>query len=170
MKRLTDNIFRGLGFLFLALGAIGIFLPLLPTTPLVLLATACFARSSERWHQWILRNPTFGPMVRNWEQQRCVSRRVKWIAYGSMAVVGGYSVLFAVEPMWAKAGGGLLIAIGLVTVSRLDTCTGSPEALLPGAGTDAQQRVESAEVEQASSQGEHADPGPGRAAEQRPRD
>ena len=122
MKLITRNMFRLLGFGFLGLGAVGIFLPLLPTTPFVLLATACFARSSERWHRWILANPTFGPMVRNWEEKRCISRRVKLIAYLSMAAVGGFSVFYAVEPAWAKVTGGILILVGLVTVSRLDTC------------------------------------------------
>ena len=122
MKPLTNNVLRLLGILFLALGAIGIFLPLLPTTPLVLLATACFARSSERWHRWVLQNPTFGPMVRNWENRRCVSKRVKLVAYLSMALVGGYSILFTIEPTWARIAGGLLILAGLLTVSRLRTC------------------------------------------------
>ena len=89
MKALTRNMFRLIGFGFLSLGIVGVFLPLLPTTPFILVATACFARSSERWHRWILANPTFGPMVRNWEENRCVSRRVKLIAYLSMAIVGG---------------------------------------------------------------------------------
>jgi uncharacterized membrane protein YbaN (DUF454 family) len=160
-----------LGFFFLALGAVGIFLPLLPTTPLVLLATGCFARSSERWHQWVLKNPTFGPMVKNWEDRRCVSLRVKWIAYLSMIGVGGYSVLFAVEPVWAKLAGSLLILVGLVTLSRLDTCAqATPEALLSRTGIDAQQRVQAAEIEQAGRQRQHTDPGPGRATKDRPQD
>ena len=171
MKLLKKHVFRLLGFLFLALGAIGIFLPLLPTTPLVLLATACFARSSERWHRWVLENRTFGPMVSNWECRRCVSLRVKLVAYVSMAAVGGYSVIYAVEPVWAKFAGGLLILIGLVTVSRLETCRDLPGgALFPGAGIDAEQRVESAEIEQARSERQDADPRPGRSTEQSPGD
>ena len=122
MKALTRNMFRLIGFGFLSLGIVGVFLPLLPTTPFILVATACFARSSERWHRWILANSTFGPMVRNWEENRCVSRRVKLIAYLSMAIVGGCSVAYAVEPVWAKVTGGILILIGLVTLARLKTC------------------------------------------------
>ena len=66
---------RLLGFLFLGLALLGVFLPLLPTTPFVLVAAACFAQSSERMHRWILTNRTFGPMVRDWEEKRCVSCR-----------------------------------------------------------------------------------------------
>lgn len=134
MKLVRQHVFRLLGILFLALGAVGIFLPLLPTTPLVLLATACFARSSERWHRWVLANPTFGPMVRNWEERRCITRRVKLIAYLSMAAVGGSSIALAVEPAWAKALGGLLIAVGLVTVHRLPTCPAA--ARFPATGAE----------------------------------
>jgi len=119
---MTASVLRLLGFAFLAAGALGIFLPLLPTTPFVLLATACFARSSPRWHRWVLANRTFGPMVRNWEERRCVSRRVKLIAILSMALVGGYSVLFALESATARLAGGLLILVGLITVSRIRTC------------------------------------------------
>ena len=51
------------GFLSLALGTIGIFLPLLPTTPFVLLAAVCFAKASPRFHNWLLQHRTFGPIV-----------------------------------------------------------------------------------------------------------
>lgn len=57
----------GLGCCALALGIAGIFLPLLPTTPLVLLASWCFARSSRRFHQWLLRHRTLGPIIQRWE-------------------------------------------------------------------------------------------------------
>jgi uncharacterized membrane protein YbaN (DUF454 family) len=116
------NLFRLLGFLFLGAGILGIFLPLLPATPFVLLAAACFARSSEKWHQWMLANGTFGPMIRNWDQDRCVSCRVKIIAIASMVGVGGYSVFFAVESVGLKVLGGILVGIGLVTVTLLQTC------------------------------------------------
>jgi uncharacterized membrane protein YbaN (DUF454 family) len=88
----------------------------------VLLAAACFARSSEKWHRWLLANGTFGPMIRDWERKRCVSRRVKAVAIGSMLVVGGYSVLFMVESTWMKVTGGALVLIGLASVLMLRTC------------------------------------------------
>jgi uncharacterized membrane protein YbaN (DUF454 family) len=116
------NVFRLLGFLFLGTGILGIFLPLLPATPFVLLAAACFARSSEKWHRWMLASETFGPMIRNWEQKRCVSCRVKGIAVASMVLVGGYSIVFAVEGTAWKVMGAALVATGLVTVLSLNTC------------------------------------------------
>jgi len=116
------KLYRTFGFLFLAVGTAGIFLPLLPTTPFVLLAAALFARSSEKWHRWILANGTFGPMIRDWERKRCVSCRVKAVAIASMLGVGGYSVFFVVESVAIRVIGGALVAVGMVTVLMLQTC------------------------------------------------
>jgi uncharacterized membrane protein YbaN (DUF454 family) len=101
---------------------VGVILPLLPTTPFVLLAAACFARSSEKWHQWILENETFGPMIRNWEKQRCISCRVKLIAITSMLIVGGLSVFVAIQSVPLQIIGGVFITLGLVVVSSIKTC------------------------------------------------
>jgi uncharacterized membrane protein YbaN (DUF454 family) len=119
---MSRNVFRLLGFFFLGIAVLGIFLPLLPTTPFVLLATACFARSSEKWHRWMLQNETFGPMIRNWEEHRCIRCRLKVISITSMVLIGGYSVFFAVESIQAQVAGGILILIGLITVFSIKTC------------------------------------------------
>ena len=111
-----------MGFLFLGTAILGVFLPLLPTTPFVLLAAACFARSSEKWHQWILKNETFGPMIRNWEQNRCISCKVKLTAIASMAIVGGFSMFYALESTVLLVAGGVMITIGSVTVLMISTC------------------------------------------------
>ena len=116
------NVFRVLGFLFVGIALLGVVLPLLPTTPFVLLAAACFARSSEKWHRWMLANDTFGPMIRNWEKNRCISCRVKLIAIASMVIVGGYSVLYAVETTQVRLVGGFFLLLGLITVSVIRTC------------------------------------------------
>lgn len=113
---------RVLGFVFLGLALLGIFLPLLPTTPFVLLAAGCFAQSSERMHRWILGNPTFGPMVRAWEEKRCVSCRVKLIAISSMVVVGGSSIFFALDSTGWRVAGAALLLIGSLVVGKLETC------------------------------------------------
>jgi uncharacterized membrane protein YbaN (DUF454 family) len=122
-----------LGFTFVALGAVGVVLPLLPTTPFLILAAACFARSSERWHNWLLNNPTFGPMIRRWETQRCVSRSTKGVAIASMVLVGGTSLLFALESNPARIAGLILLGVGLLVVLRIPTC---PDEAKPGS-TDA---------------------------------
>lgn len=113
---------RLLGFIFLGIAILGIFLPLLPTTPFVLLAAGCFAQSSERMHRWILENPTFGPMVRAWEEKRCVSCRVKLIAIASMVVVGGISIFLALDGTGWRIAGVALLLLGSLVVWSLDTC------------------------------------------------
>ncbi|MEI6485373.1 MAG: YbaN family protein [Sphingomonadales bacterium] len=82
-----------IGLTSLALGIAGVVLPLLPTTPFVLLAAYCFARSSPRLHAWLLANRTFGPLIRNWEQHRAIAPRAKLMAVASMAAVFGISFL-----------------------------------------------------------------------------
>lgn len=119
---------RLLGFVFLALAVVGVFLPLLPTTPFVLLAAGCFAQSSERMHRWILRNPTFGPMITDWDEKRCVSCRIKVIAITSMTVVGGFSVYFALDTTAWRLAGVLLLLIGALVVARLQTCGAKEKA------------------------------------------
>ena len=114
---------RVLGFVFLGLAIVGVFLPLLPTTPFVLLAAGCFAQSSERMHRWILANETFGPMVRDWEERRCVTCRVKTIAIGSMVLVGGVSIFIVLQETAWRIAGVALILIGAFVVARLRTCT-----------------------------------------------
>ena len=114
---------RILGFVFLGLAIVGVFLPLLPTTPFVLLAAGCFAQSSERMHRWILANETFGPMVRDWEERRCVTCRVKAIAIGSMVLVGGISIFIVLQETAWRLSGGALILVGAMVVARLRTCS-----------------------------------------------
>ena len=71
MQREDFNLWTLVGILFVVLGAIGAVLPLLPTTPFVLVAAWCFARSSPRLHRWLLESRLFGPMLRDWEENRC---------------------------------------------------------------------------------------------------
>ena len=106
-------LYKALGFLFLGLGFIGVFLPLLPTTPLVLLAAGCFAKSSERWHRWLLANPTFGPMIRNWQQHQCISCNSRRIALLSVILFGGYSVTFALPDPYLIAFGATMILFSI---------------------------------------------------------
>jgi len=74
------------GALALALGVLGIFLPLLPTTPFVLLAAGCFARGSSRCEAWLLNHHRFGPVVRNWRERRAIPRRARQLAFLMMGL------------------------------------------------------------------------------------
>ena len=84
------------GLVALALGAIGIAVPLLPTTPLILLAAFCFARSSNRLHEWLVTHDIFGPLIENWRRYGAISPRAKIISVVSMAAVLAISLALAV--------------------------------------------------------------------------
>lgn len=85
------------GLVAVALGCTGIVLPLLPTTPFVLLAAFCFARGSPRLHDWLLAHRQFGPIIENWRRHGAISRRVKFLSVGALAaaflisLAGGFS-------------------------------------------------------------------------------
>ena len=82
------------GWISLILGIIGIFLPLLPTTPFVLLSAYCFSKSSPRLHHWLIHQPRLGPMIQNWEQQGSISQNAKVTATVLMVGLFSLSLLF----------------------------------------------------------------------------
>jgi uncharacterized protein len=103
-------VYIGAGTLFLVLGIVGIFLPLLPTTPFVLLAAACYARGSRRFYDWLLANRTFGPMILEWRRHRSLPYRTKITSIALMSVTLGVSIVFFVESLQLKL---LLVLVGL---------------------------------------------------------
>lgn len=91
-----------LGLASLLTGMIGAFLPLLPTTPFLLLSAYAFARSSPKLHDWLVHHPTFGPAIDNWQQHRAIARGAKAVALASIAVTLAASLILAV-PTWIFA-------------------------------------------------------------------
>lgn len=93
-------IFGVVGAAALTLGVIGIFLPLLPTTPLVLLSAACFAKASPRVEAWLLAHRTFGPMISAWRERGAITLRSKIAA--CLGKTLGFGVFLAVSdpPLW----------------------------------------------------------------------
>jgi uncharacterized membrane protein YbaN (DUF454 family) len=122
-SRFARMLFNVAGTLALGLGILGIFLPLLPTTPFVLLAAACYARGSERFHAWLLANRTFGPMVFEWERHRSLPYRTKITAIVLMSVTLGLSIAFFVRPLWLKValgGFGVGLAVWMYRIPSRD--------------------------------------------------
>ncbi|MDP1997891.1 MAG: YbaN family protein [Gallionella sp.] len=109
-------VFAALGTLFLLLGIIGIFMPILPTTPFLLLATGCYARSSRRFYNWLMNHPAFGPLIVEWRTYRSIPWRVKLVAVVTMALTFGSSIIFFVRDGWLQLA---LTVFGLLMVTWL---------------------------------------------------
>ena len=115
-------IYLSLGWLFVALGIAGAFLPLLPTTPFLLLALACFTRSSPRLEAWLLAHPRFGPPLRNWRSNGSIPRKAKIAAVAMMALSYAIFVFGTSPPLWrALLVLAILCASGLFVVTRPDS-------------------------------------------------
>lgn len=106
----------GTGWLSVALGVLGIFLPVLPTTPFLLLAAACFARSSERFYRWLVSHPRLGPWIRDYLDGRGIPLKGKVYALLLMWSSIGLSC-WLVPLIWARLG--MLLSATLVTLYLL---------------------------------------------------
>jgi uncharacterized membrane protein YbaN (DUF454 family) len=82
-----------MGHASMAVGFVGIFVPLLPTTPFVLLAAVCYSRGSERFHTWLHQHPRFGPMIHSWREHRAIGPRAKVAATTTVMASITFSVI-----------------------------------------------------------------------------
>ena len=105
-RKIMSKLIRGIliiaGTFFLGFGIIGIFLPLLPTTPFLLLAAACYARSSKRFYNWLLNNKWFGNYIKNYRERKAVLLKIKVLSISFLWIAIGYSVIFVVNILLGK--------------------------------------------------------------------
>ncbi len=101
------------GLLFVLLGIIGVVLPLLPTTPFLLVAAFCFSRSSETLHQYLLNHRLFGHLIRDWEKYGVIPFKIKLLSTTLMLTMISYPLLFlTIHPgLKALAAGSVLFAL-----------------------------------------------------------
>jgi len=122
-SRAVRHALAAAGFACVGLGVLGIFLPVLPTTPFMLLAAACFARSSPRFHRWLLAHRTFGPIVSEWERHHAIPWRTKLWAIALMSATLAASIVFFVRSPWlqgALAAFGVVLAVWLYRIPSRD--------------------------------------------------
>jgi hypothetical protein len=124
------------GFLATGLGIIGIVVPVLPTTPFLLLAAACFIRSSDRFYQWLIKQKLLGSYIKNYREHRSITRRNKVIALVALWGVIGYTVVMALSLWWMRL---LLLAIAVAVSQHIlgmktwvEQGSSQPDAASPG--------------------------------------
>ena len=119
---LVRYILITLSFIFLLLGFIGVFLPLLPTTPFVLLSAFLYARSSKRFYNWMMNHPQMGPPLRQWKKNRSIPRKAKILAVTMLGLTIVPSSIFLVPIPAVKIGLLCLgLTIALYIISRPDS-------------------------------------------------
>lgn len=116
-KTMIKLILRIVGTISLILGIIGIALPVLPTTPFLLLTAYCYFRSAPAWHKRLLESKHLGPYIRNFQENKCIPLRVKIYSIATLWLTISISAIFFVSILWVKV---LLFAIAIgVTIHIL---------------------------------------------------
>ena len=100
-----------LGSFFVMIGAIGAVVPGLPTTLFLILAAACYIRSSQRLYDWLIANKTFGPYLKDYREGKGIPRRAKKIALVMMTIFVGYAVLFALDDLIVRI---VVLILGMI--------------------------------------------------------
>ena len=116
MNKVLRALLIAVGLLFVGLGIVGIFLPILPTTPFLLLAAYCFARSSDRFYHWLVTNRWFGAYIRNYREGRGMPLREKIISLTALWLTISATIIFSVSAWWLRL---LLLAIALGVTTHL---------------------------------------------------
>ena len=101
-----------LGSFFLGLGIVGVFVPLLPTTPLLLLAAALYVRSSPRLYAWLLNQKHLGPYIRNFRENRAIPLQAKIVSVSLISLTMGYCIFRVVDAWWWAQLGLFLLVVG----------------------------------------------------------
>ena len=114
LKKPVKILLIATGTFLIGVSIVGIFIPVLPTTPFLLLAAALYARSSKRFYNWLINNRILGRYIKNYREGKGIPLKVKIIAISILWITIGYSAIFAIEILWVRI---LLVIIAIgVTV------------------------------------------------------
>ena len=126
MRQKTQNLLLlSLGWVFVALGFIGVLLPIMPTTPFLIVAAACFSRGSPRLHSWLLNQKHVGPALRSWEEHRVISPKSKALSTALIAFSLSWPIIFVPVDAWVKIS---LATIGVAVIAFILTRKSYPES------------------------------------------
>ena len=129
-RSLSKKLLLLAGTLCVGLGLLGMLVPILPTTPFLLLAAFCYMRSSHRFYTWLITNRWFGAYIRNYRAGLGIPLAQKLLTLALLWLSIGYAAGFVVEPWWGKL---ILVAIAAgVTTHLLSIKTFRPPAASPG--------------------------------------
>jgi uncharacterized membrane protein YbaN (DUF454 family) len=117
-SRLLRPLYFAAGLVLVGVGVVGYLVPVMPGTIFLILAAACFARSSRRLEMWLVNHPRFGPSVVAWREHGAIPRRIKIIAIGAMAVSFVIVLLAHPPEMWLWTTGAVLLACALFVGTR----------------------------------------------------
>ena len=121
-NKLSRVFWFSLGMIFTGIGLIGVVIPGLPTTPLMIIAAACFAKSSQRFYNWIINNRMFGEHVKNYREGNGIPKRSKPVILGTMWAFVLFAVFIAIPdsaPEISRNATVILAVIGTVFILRI---------------------------------------------------
>jgi uncharacterized membrane protein YbaN (DUF454 family)/N-acetylglutamate synthase-like GNAT family acetyltransferase len=124
------------------LGVVGTVLPLVPTTPFMLVALWAFSSSSERFHEWLYGHRVFGPPLQRWRRERVLPLWVKLVAVGSMAASFTYAALGMRAPWYALAAMGTVMLFGIAYIARIPSRPGAVRAASAAGAVSAAPRAD----------------------------
>ena len=116
------HIWMFAGHLAVVAGAIGLLLPLIPTSPFVIVAAYCYARSSERFYYMLLNNRYFGDHIRHWEENRCLQKHLKILMSVVLILMFAGTILVFIQSMEARILVASLAALIILAVWLIPTC------------------------------------------------
>ena len=117
-----------LAYLFLGLAIIGMFLPILPTVPFLLLSSWFALRGSEKLHYWLWTHPRFGKILRDWEQHGAISRRSKITAV-VMLIISWWIMFYVTDIPWLLPATAILFSlVSIFIISRPENCEADDQA------------------------------------------
>lgn len=132
---LRRRLWLALGYAAVGLGVAGTVLPLLPTTPFLLLAAGAFAKSSPALRDRLHRDPRFGPLLRDWQSEGAIPRKAKAAALVGMSVSWAIVALTANRPLVPIVAGICMAAVAVYIVTRPSPSSPEPEGAVPGGAT-----------------------------------